>query len=248
MHVLSQRSLARGRPSYSKVVDLRDLWEESLLLGSHAKNMKSRLEVDERRELPSAICSENGPFDVTHRQNFWRSANVRGWVGRHPRKEFPDLSIHGMEILVERIFRAFSTFVLINSRSTINRVARRIINELASSERLLVPSTWVGKQSSNLGESGNLRAQGSIEIGQLVPTTGLLAFASGYEIFCWTGANGGIPVVEISAQLPPRYYRRREYASREFRMHFARKRYRPFPSRNRSNEFERRFFPSFGEE
>lgn len=147
MHVLSQRSLARGRPSYSKVVDLRDLWEESLLLGSHAKNMKSRLEVDERRELPSAICSENGPFDVTHRQNFWRSANVRGWVGRHPRKEFPDLSIHGMEILVERIFRAFSTFVLINSRSTINRVARRIINELASSERLLVPSTWVGKQS-----------------------------------------------------------------------------------------------------
>lgn len=117
-----------GSPSYSKVVDLQDLWEESLLLllGSHAKNMKWRLEVDERRELPSAICSENGPFDVTHRQNFWRSANVRGWVGgwlagRHPRKEFPDLSIHGMEILVERIFRAFPALVLINSRSTVAR-------------------------------------------------------------------------------------------------------------------------------
>lgn len=79
IYVLSQRSLAKERPSYSRVVDLWEEWKESS--SSWFTREEYEIEVDERRELPSAICSENGPFDVTHRQNFWRSAKgIDGWL------------------------------------------------------------------------------------------------------------------------------------------------------------------------
>lgn len=180
--------------------------------------MKSRLEVDERRELPSAICSENGPFDVTHRHNFWRSANVRGQLAgwlvaggwQTPSKRIPR-PLHPKKILVERNLprlclnsRVFSTSVLINSssRSTIDRLARWIINELAPLHPYVL-----GKQSV-VRRKGNLPTyymKGSIEIDEPLRTTGLPAFASGcpfsaYEIR-WTGAKTSNGVESLSVVL-----------------------------------------------
>lgn len=81
-----EKAQARGirKSSVSKM--LAELEGAILREVSHARNMKWSLEVDERRELPSSICSENGPFDVTHRQNCWRAANVRGWLANAPEK------------------------------------------------------------------------------------------------------------------------------------------------------------------
>ena len=121
--------------------------------------MKSR----STNELPSAICSENGPFDVTHRQNFWRSANVReGWLADTLEKRIP------------RPLRSEENLPLWLSRLLINNSSpRSTINEMDNKwtrlerERLLSLQRRGWKTIRRSLSKGNLPMydmKGSIEI------------------------------------------------------------------------------------
>lgn len=103
--------------------------------------MKSR----STNELPSAICSENGPFDVTHRQNFWRSANVReGWLADTLEKRIP------RPLRSEENLPLWLSRLLINNsspRSTINEMDNKWTSPRAR-EVTLVAETWLENNPS----------------------------------------------------------------------------------------------------
>lgn len=104
--------------------------------------MKSR----STNELPSAICSENGPFDVTHRQNFWRSANVReGWLADTLEKRIP------RPLRSEENLPLWLSRLLINNsspRSTINEMDNKWTLSPRAREVTLVAETWLENNPS----------------------------------------------------------------------------------------------------
>lgn len=176
--------------------------------------MKSR----STNELPSAICSENGPFDVTHRQNFWRSANVReGWLADTLEKRIP------------RPLRSEENLPLWLSRLLINNSSpRSTINEMDNKwtrlerERLLSLQRRGWKTIRRSLSKGNLPTydmKGSIEIEEPLRAHFVL-LASGWRPFSayeirWTNAKTS----RMGKSRPTScYYRRREYTSREFRI------------------------------